>query len=70
MQMVPIDSDYDITWTDGNGNGVTVWTPQPGEIYLLPPQPVQQARPGAQEVFYELTAKDNVQGKGTVHIGS
>lgn len=71
MQMVPADSDYTIGWTDGNGNGVTVWAPQPSEIYLVPPQPVQQARPGASgPVFYQLTAKDNVQGKGTVHIGS
>jgi hypothetical protein len=65
------DIDYKIVWKNQNGTVVTVWSPQPGEIYQVPPNPVQQARPGASGlVNYYLTAADNVQGKGTVHIGS
>ncbi|HKH98818.1 MAG TPA: hypothetical protein VJ999_06890 [Candidatus Sulfotelmatobacter sp.] len=69
------DSDYNITWEDGNGHPVTVWFQQPGEISPTPPggpnpNPVQQAKPGVATVYCTFAVALNVPGKGTVKIGS
>ena len=70
------DADYDVAWSDGNGNAVTVWSPQPSEIYPTPPgqqnpNPVQIVLPNAPSpVICTFTNADNVPQKGTVHVGS
>lgn len=70
------DADYNIAWSDGNGNPVTVWSPQPSEIYPTPPgqqnpNPVQIVVANAPSpVTCTFTDANNVPQKGTVHVGS
>lgn len=65
------DASYTVDWTFANGNQANVWTPvvnpvQPGT------NPVQNAGPGASNLplSYEFPARVDVQGGGTVKVGS